>query len=196
MLLIEFSADLDARDDAGRTPWDVLCQVQQAPESDKLGRAHATDAMRVRLQTWAKWLLDPVSNSATLTALLRQPAAKHIQSVYEERMLEASESEDSDGEEEERVTQALRQARIARYAQEPPPLRDDGRTDMEREDLADDLLVQTVPYRVTADPPLALRYLLRHEAVAWCVHDEDGERHWLPYCAGRRKHGEEEDSDF
>ena len=86
MLLIEFSADLDARDDAGRTPWDVLCQVQQAPESDKLGRAHATDAMRVRLQTWAKWLLDPVSNSATLTALLRQPAAKHIQSVYEERM--------------------------------------------------------------------------------------------------------------
>ena len=62
------------------------------------------------------------------------------------------------------------------------------------QDLADDLLVQTVPYRVTADPPLALRYLLRHEAVAWCVHDEDGERHWLPYCAGRRKHSED-DSD-
>ena len=196
MLLIEFSADMEARDDGDRTPWDVLCQVRQAPDSDKVGRTQATEAMRVRLQTWAKWLLDPVSYNATLTALLRQPAAKHIQAVYEERMLEASESEETDLEEEDRKAQELRQARLARYAQEPPPARDDGRTDVEREDLADDLLVQPLPYRVVADPPLALRYLLRHEAVAWCVHDEDGERHWLPYCAGRRKPGEEEDSDF
>ena len=63
-------------------------------------------------------------------------------------------------------------------------------------DLADDLLRQPAPWRLVADPPLNLRYAMRHDSVAWVIHDEEGRREWMPYTAGRRKPGVEEESDF
>ena len=88
-----------------------------------------------------------------------------------------------------------RAARLARFAAEDArcPVRDDGRTEEEREDLADDLLSQPAPWSLAADPPLALRYCLRHEAVAWCVHDRRGGRHSCPTApdgAGRGRGGQ------
>ena len=34
------------------------------------------------------------------------------------------------------------------------------------------------------------------EQVAWKMIEEDGEVVWMPYCAGRRKKGEEEEEEF
>ena len=34
------------------------------------------------------------------------------------------------------------------------------------------------------------------DKVAWRMLDEDGDIEWMPYCAGRRRPGDEEESDF
>ena len=34
------------------------------------------------------------------------------------------------------------------------------------------------------------------EQVAWKIVEDDGEVIWMPYCAGRRKKGEEEEEEF
>jgi hypothetical protein len=34
------------------------------------------------------------------------------------------------------------------------------------------------------------------EQVAWKMIEDDGEVVWMPYCAGRRKKGEEEEEEF
>jgi hypothetical protein len=74
--------------------------------------------------------------------------------------------------------------------------RDDGRTEEERWVLAEQMLGEYEPYTMQAQPPLPLSYILGSYAVAWRVEDEDGEWQWMPYCAGRRRPGEEEESDF
>lgn len=74
--------------------------------------------------------------------------------------------------------------------------KDDGRTEAQRWELASSMLSEEWPWRTQAQPAaLGLTYLLRCEQVAWRV--DDGKRiRWMPYCAGRRKAGVEEDSDF
>jgi hypothetical protein len=37
---------------------------------------------------------------------------------------------------------------------------------------------------------------MNSEQVAWRIPDGDGDWQWMPYCAGRRKAGQEEESDF
>jgi hypothetical protein len=75
-------------------------------------------------------------------------------------------------------------------------VRDDGRTEEERWILAEEMLSEQEPYTIQASPPLPLSYILGSYAVAWRVEGEDGEWQWMPYCAGRRRPGEEEESDF
>eukprot|EP00937_MAST-01D_sp_MAST-1D-sp2_P004442 g4442.t1 len=193
LLLLDYDAELTTiADDAGRTPLDELCRLRKpsgqafAAPADE---AAAVAAMRERLCAWAEDDIERIDR------LLLEPAAENVRSVYEERLRGSSDSL-SDFSDSDLQDRAECEARLARFSTEAPPVRDDGRCDEEREDLADDLLCQPAPWRVRADPPLSLRYLLRHEAVAWCVHDDDGQRHWMPYCAGRRRAGEEEDSDF
>lgn len=74
--------------------------------------------------------------------------------------------------------------------------RDDGRTEEERVELADEMLSEPQPWRMVASPPLCLTYALRSEQVAWKIVEDDGEVIWMPYCAGRRKRGEEEEEEF
>jgi hypothetical protein len=74
--------------------------------------------------------------------------------------------------------------------------RHDGRSEEERYDLADMMLSESAPWMARASPPLCLTYMLRSEQVAWRMFDENGDAVWMPYCAGRRRVGEEEDSDF
>jgi hypothetical protein len=74
--------------------------------------------------------------------------------------------------------------------------RDDGRTEEERWILAEEMLSEQGPCTIQASPPLPLSYILGSYAVAWRVEGEDGEWQWMPYCAGRRRPGEEEESDF
>ena len=75
-------------------------------------------------------------------------------------------------------------------------IKDDGRTEGERWTLAEEMLGEQAPYTMQASPALPLTYVLRSYAVAWRVEGEDGEWQWMPYCAGRRRPGEEEESDF
>lgn len=74
--------------------------------------------------------------------------------------------------------------------------RDDGRTEEERYALADEMLCESAPWRMVASPPLCLTYAMRSEQVAWKVVEDDGEEIWMPYCAGRRRKGEEEEEEF
>ena len=95
---------------------------------------------------------------------------------------------------------AQREAReqAAKSASEDAPIkaRDDGRSEQERWNLAEQFLTQPKPWPTIADPPLSVTYLLRSKEVAWRMRDEDDDWEWMPYCAGRRRPGEEEESDF
>jgi hypothetical protein len=61
---------------------------------------------------------------------------------------------------------------------------------------AEGMLAEQAPWRMVANPPLSLTYMLRTEQVAWRIPTGDGDWKWMPYCAGRRKAGQEEESDF
>jgi hypothetical protein len=76
------------------------------------------------------------------------------------------------------------------------PGKKDTRDDDEAADLAHEMLSQSPPWDIIADPPLSLTHCLRSEQVAWVTYDSQGNKIWMPYCAGRRKRGEEEDTDF
>jgi hypothetical protein len=75
--------------------------------------------------------------------------------------------------------------------------RDDGRSEDERWNMAELFLDQPAPWdSVVAKPGLALTYMMRTRGVCWRARDEEGDWEWQPYCAGRRKPGIEEESDF
>jgi hypothetical protein len=226
LLLIEFGADLQRPDHAGRTPWQELCSLggptasvpytgagaaggpagnaagagsaAAAPRLAGAALETATEAMRARLLAWQE------EDHTALEALLaegpgKDGAGKDVVAMYRGRMLGGTSEEESDIESDEDPDEAelaARSRRLASFAAEAPVPVDDGRDEEEREDLADDLLRQPAPWRLVADPPLNLRYAMRHDSVAWVIHDEEGRREWMPYTAGRRKPGVEEESDF
>jgi hypothetical protein len=76
--------------------------------------------------------------------------------------------------------------------------RDDGRSEQERWNLAQAFLTQDDWQHdgISATPPLSLTYMMRTRGVCWRARDEEGDWEWQPYCAGRRKPGIEEESDF
>jgi len=164
----------------------------------------ATEAMRARLLAWQEE--DHTALEALLAggggkdaAAAAEEVGKDVVAMYRGRMLGGTSEEESDIESEEDPDEAelaARSRRLASFAAEAAVPVDDGRDEEEREDLADDLLRQPAPWRLVADPPLNLRYAMRHDSVAWVIHDEEGRREWMPYTAGRRKPGVEEESDF
>jgi len=163
----------------------------------------ATEAMRARLLAWQEE--DHTALEALLAggggkdAAAAEEVGKDVIAMYRGRMLGGTSEEESDIESEEDPDEAelaARSRRLASFAAEAAVPVDDGRDEEEREDLADDLLRQPAPWRLVADPPLNLRYAMRHDSVAWVIHDEEGRREWMPYTAGRRKPGVEEESDF
>jgi hypothetical protein len=63
--------------------------------------------------------------------------------------------------------------------------------------LAEDMLSESKPWEMAANPPLGLTYMLRSKQVAWRMKKPNGEWQWMPYCAGKRKPGvEETDSEW
>ena len=158
----------------------------------------AVDAMRARLLAWQSEDHDALDRLLSSGGVGAPPSAE-VLAMYRARMHGGSSEEDSSecsSEDPDELELAERAKRLAAFAAEPPLRVDDGRDEEEREDLADDLLRQPAPWRVQATPPLNLKYVMRHDNVAWCIHDEEGRREWMPYTAGRRKPGVEEDSDF